>query len=129
MRISDWSSDVCSSDLAELVDLLDGACFCASDDREADSWDTQHDRFLLDAQDMATRLLLGDEAALLERLRAILAYRTQWFAPEGAQFVAVLGRETTAVRTAPGPAACPPTMRWPRPARLAHRTRQPSSHS
>src|SRR3546814_2190865 len=29
---------------AELVDLLDGACFCASDDREADSWDTQQDR-------------------------------------------------------------------------------------
>src|SRR3546814_2824023 len=82
MRISDWSSDVCSSDLAELVDLLDGACFCASDDREADSWDTQHDRFLLDAQEMATRLLLGDEAALLERLRAVLAYRTQWFVPE-----------------------------------------------
>lgn len=83
---------------AELVDLLDGACFCASDDREADSWETQHDRFLLDAQEMATRLLLGDEAALLERLRAILAYRTQWFVPEGAQFVAVIGREALDVR-------------------------------
>src|SRR3546814_8515504 len=120
MRISDWSSDVCSSDLvieyddahfwnfeeanvvfaspeavnpAELVDLLDNACFSSSDDREADSWDTQHDRFLLDAQEMATRLLLGDEAALLERLRAILAYRTQWFVHEGAQFVAVIRSE------------------------------------
>src|SRR3546814_12073367 len=29
---------------AELVDLLDNACFSSSDDREADSWDTQHDR-------------------------------------------------------------------------------------
>jgi len=83
---------------AELVDLLDGACFCASDDREADSWDTQHDRFLLDAQEMATRLLLGDEAALLERLRAVLAYRTQWFVPEGSRFVAVIGREAMDLR-------------------------------
>lgn len=90
---------------AELVDLLDNACFSSSDDREADSWDTQHDRFLLDAQEMATRLLLGDEAALLERLRAILAYRTQWFVPEGAQFVAVIGRETMDVRMEQVPAA------------------------
>lgn len=90
---------------AELADLLDGACFCASDDREADSWDTQHDRFLLDAQEMATRLLLGDEAALLERLRAILAYRTQWFVPEGSQFVAVIGREAVDIRIEPAPAA------------------------
>ena len=90
---------------AELVDLLDGACFCASDDREADSWDTQHDRFLLDAQEMATRLLLGDEAALLERLRAVLAYRTQWFVPEGSRFVAVIGREAIDLRIERVPAS------------------------
>src|SRR3546814_17720775 len=98
MRISDWSSDVCSSDLAELVDLLDGACFCASDDREADSWDTQHDRFLLDAQEMATRLLLGDEAALLERLRAVLAYRPHWFVPEGSDRKSVVWGKSVSVR-------------------------------
>src|SRR3546814_1755690 len=46
---------------AELVDLLDNACFSSSDDREADSWDTQHDRFLLDAQEMATRRLRSEE--------------------------------------------------------------------
>src|SRR3546814_5370693 len=46
---------------AELVDLLDTACFSSRDDREADSWDTQHDRFLPDAQEMATSHLLGDE--------------------------------------------------------------------
>src|SRR3546814_17296425 len=99
MRISDWSSDVCSSDLvieyddahfwnfeeanvvfaspeavnhAELVDLLDTACFSSSDDREADSWDTQHDRFLPDAQKVANRILMGEEAVHLERLRALL---------------------------------------------------------
>ncbi|RVT39196.1 ATP-binding protein [Sphingobium algorifonticola] len=82
----------------DLVDLLDGACFSASDDKDADSWDTQHDRFLLDAQEMATRLLLGDDAALVERFRAILSYRTQWFVPEGRQFVAVVGRNSLDIR-------------------------------
>ena len=79
---------------AELVDLLEGACFSPSDDRDADSWDTQHSRFLLDAQEMATRLLLGDDAALIERLHAILAYRAQWFVPEGRRFAIVLARDT-----------------------------------
>lgn len=78
---------------AELVDLLEGACFSSSDDHDADSWETQHDRFLLDAREMATRILMGDDAALLERLRAVLAYRVQWFAPEGRQFHAVIGRD------------------------------------
>ncbi|MDX3911160.1 MAG: ATP-binding protein [Sphingobium sp.] len=76
-----------------LVDLLDAACFSASDDPAADFWDTQHDRFLLDAAEIATRLLLGDDAAVIERLRSILAYRAQWFVPEGRQFVASIGRD------------------------------------
>ncbi|WP_337847806.1 ATP-binding protein [Sphingomonas sp.] len=83
---------------SELVDLLEGACFCSSDDREADSWDTQNSRFLLDAQEMATRLLLGDDAALIERLRAILSYRAQWFVPEGRQFTAIIGRAALDIR-------------------------------
>lgn len=86
---------------SELVHLLEGVCFCSSDDRDADSWDTQHDRFLLDAQEMTTRLLLGDDAALIERLRAILAYRAQWFVPEGRQFVAVIGRDAIDIRIEP----------------------------
>jgi len=85
----------------QLVDLLEAACFSASDDREADSWETQNDRFLLDAREMATRLLLGDDAALVERLRAIIAYRAQWFVPEGRQFSAVIGRGTIDIRIEP----------------------------
>ncbi|CCW17322.1 hypothetical protein EBBID32_16610 [Sphingobium indicum BiD32] len=85
----------------ELVALLEASCFCASDDREADSWETQNNRFLLDAREMATRLLLGDDAALIERLRAIIAYRAQWFVPEGRQFSAVIGREAIDIRIEP----------------------------
>ncbi|MDE8650585.1 ATP-binding protein [Novosphingobium album (ex Liu et al. 2023)] len=85
----------------ELVYLLEAACFCASDDHDADSWETQNDRFLLDAREMATRLLLGDDAALVERLRAIIAYRAQWFVPEGRQFSAVIGRDAIAIQLEP----------------------------
>ncbi len=93
------SRDALSPD--ELVDLLEASCFCASDDREADSWDTQNGRFLLDAREMATRLLLGDDAALVERLRAIISYRAQWFVPEGRQFAAVIGRSAIDIRIEP----------------------------
>ncbi|MDO7837029.1 ATP-binding protein [Sphingobium sp. HBC34] len=89
----------------ELVDLLEASCFCASDDRDADSWETQNDRFLLDAREMATRLLLGDDAALVERLRAIIAYRAQWFVPEGRQFSAIIGRNAIDVRIETVPAS------------------------
>ncbi|QPI75524.1 ATP-binding protein [Sphingobium sp. Cam5-1] len=86
---------------AELVDLLEGACFSPSDDRNADSWDTQHSRFVLDAQEVATRLLLGDDAALVERLRAVLAHRAQWFVPEGRRFTVVLARNTIEIGLEP----------------------------
>ncbi|WP_328276119.1 ATP-binding protein [Sphingobium sp.] len=106
------SADAVSPD--ELVELLEASCFCASDDRDADSWETQNDRFLLDAREMAMRLLLGDDAALLERLRAIIAYRAQWFVPEGRQFHAVIGRNAIDIRleaTPAPPVSCPPSQR------------------
>ena len=86
---------------AELVELLEGACFSPSDDRDADSWDTQHSRFVLDAQEMATRLLLGDDAALIERLRVVLAHRAQWFVPEGRRFTVVLARDAIEIGLEP----------------------------
>lgn len=77
----------------DLVDLLDAICFSASDDRDADSWDTQHDRFLLDAREIAVSILQGEDAAVLERLRAVLSMRVQWFVPAGRILRAVIGRE------------------------------------
>lgn len=83
---------------SDLTDLLEGICFSSSDDRDADSWDTQHDRFLLDAREMATGILLGEDAALLERLRAVLAHRVQWFVPQGRAFHITIGRGAIEVR-------------------------------
>lgn len=87
----------------DLVDLLDGICFSSSDDRDADSWETQHDRFLLDAREIAVRALQGDDAATLERLRAVLARRVQWFVPDGRQFRAVISRDGLQLDIEPAP--------------------------
>lgn len=90
----------------DLVDLLDAISFSASDDRDADSWDTQHDRFLLDAREIAVSILHGEDAAILERLRAVLSRRVQWFVPEGRIFRAAIGRDglQLAIEDAPRPA-------------------------
>lgn len=76
----------------EIVELLEGICFSPSDDRDADSWDTQHDWFLTNAREIAVELLDGEDAAILERLRAVLAQRAQWFIPEGRQIRTVISR-------------------------------------
>ena len=82
----------------DLTDLLERTCFSSSDDRDADSWDTQHDRFLLDAREMATSILLGEDAALIERLRAVLVHRFQWFVPAGRAFHIAIGRGAIDIR-------------------------------
>ncbi|HEX7855008.1 MAG TPA: ATP-binding protein [Sphingobium sp.] len=84
-----------------IVDLLEGTCFSPSDERDADSWETQHDRFLIDAREIATSILHGDDAALLERLRTVLANRVQWFVPDGRQFRAVIARGELSVALEP----------------------------
>ena len=48
----------------ELAQLLRNGFFSPSDDAEADSYDTQLDRFDEHAQHLATRLLLSDDAGL-----------------------------------------------------------------
>lgn len=66
-----------------LVTLLDAACFSSSDDHDADSWDTQHNRFLLDAEEMAVRVLFDADEGILARCRMVLADRLQWLVPKG----------------------------------------------
>ena len=88
----------------ELVDLIDASCFCASDDRGSDSWDTQHTRFVADARDMATTLLLGPDEALVERIRDIIATRAQWLVPEGRRLTATITAHSVDVQLVPGSA-------------------------
>ncbi|MDT0576388.1 hypothetical protein RM533_09330 [Croceicoccus sp. F390] len=65
-----------------LVDLLDNACFSAWNDSDADSWDTQHDRFLRDARELAFRILVGEDAAIASQFRDAVA-RIMWILPKG----------------------------------------------
>ena len=65
-----------------LVDLIDNACFSAWNDSDADSWDTQHDRFLRDARELAYRILIGEDAAIASQFRDAIA-RIMWTLPKG----------------------------------------------
>ncbi len=52
-----------------LAELIEDVCFCASDDSEADSWETQHEHFMRDARELAAEVLLGEEEAIASRIR------------------------------------------------------------
>ena len=69
-------------DPATLVEILDQACFSAWEDGEADSWDTQHDRFRRDAREFAFRVLVGEDAAIASQFRDAVA-RIMWTLPKG----------------------------------------------
>lgn len=56
-----------------VADLLESATFYASDDSDADSYNTQQERFQRDAAERTIRLLEGGDAALENRLRDLLS--------------------------------------------------------
>lgn len=99
----------------DLLRLLEGACFSASSDSDADSWETQNNRFLADAREIATSLLEGEDAALIEKTRAILSDHVQWFVPEGRRLFASIDRARLDVRFEP-PLSDPPEAVVPNPA-------------
>lgn len=80
-------------DPAALTDLLENACFCAGDDVENDSWQTQQSNFLMEARQIATTLLLGEDAAIIERIRAVIRDEAGWLIPEGRRISMVAGRD------------------------------------
>lgn len=68
---------------AALAWLIETSIFCADDDHDCDSWETQHRGFEEAARDLATTLLLGEEQALLDRLRVAIGDNVQWLIPAG----------------------------------------------
>ncbi len=65
----------------ELAALLRAGFFSPSDDVEADSWETQRDRFDEDALHLATRLLLSDDEACRQSLAEAVRRELMWFVP------------------------------------------------
>ena len=64
-----------------LADLMHASLFCYSDDHECDSWNTQSLAFEHQARNLANLLLLGEDAALLARLREAVFEHVQWLIP------------------------------------------------
>ena len=65
----------------ELAALLRAGFFSPSDDIEADSWETQRDRFDEDALHLATRILLSDDEACRQSLAEAVRRELMWFVP------------------------------------------------
>ncbi len=65
----------------ELAALLRAGFFSPSDDVEADSWETQKDRFDEDALHLATRLLLSDDEACRQSITEAVRRELMWFVP------------------------------------------------
>ncbi len=65
----------------DLARLLRAGFFSPSDDVEADSWETQRERFDEDALHLATRLLLSDDEACRQSIAEAVRRELIWFAP------------------------------------------------
>jgi hypothetical protein len=76
----------------ELAPLIEDACFCPSEDSGDDSWDTQHSYFEKRARHVANDLLLGEDAAILERIRDVIHDEVNWLVPEGRRVAIVAER-------------------------------------
>ena len=96
-----WSADLdetlillapgCSIDPNDLADLLEAACFCACDDVDNDSWQTQQRYFLIQARQIANTLLRGEDIAILERIRDVVHEKIRWLIPADRRVSMVAG--------------------------------------
>ena len=66
----------------QLAVLLRAAFFSPSDDVEADSWETQSNRFDEEALHLATRLLLSDDEACRQSIAEAVRRELMWFVPD-----------------------------------------------
>lgn len=90
-------SPACTMDVDDLTDLLEAICFEAHRDSDADSWDTQHDRFLLDARQLAIEQLLDADEALITRCSAVVSKHLRWLVPQGRMITICLGADPTRI--------------------------------
>lgn len=107
-----WSSDLdtvmvlltqsCTIDPEDLAILLEDACFCAGDDADHDSWETQWREFRMRARQVANTLLLGEDAAILERIRDIVSEEIAWIVPAGRHVSILTGEASVELSFADG---------------------------
>lgn len=85
---------------AALAWLIETSIFCADDDHDCDSWETQHRNFEEAARDLATSLLLGEEEALLERIRVAIGDNVLWLIPAGRTLTLTATAQTLSIALA-----------------------------
>jgi hypothetical protein len=81
----------------DLADLLEAVCFCPSSDACDDSWYTQHRVFVSRARQMANAFLLGEDAAVIERIRAVIDDAARPYVPAGRKVSIVVSSEQVEV--------------------------------
>jgi len=66
----------------DLVSLLACVCFNPTHSGEADSYDTQQTEFQMHARFIANTLLLGEDTAIIERIREAMRHHVSWLIPK-----------------------------------------------
>ena len=66
----------------DLASLLEQACFYPNEDCDADSYHTQQAAFEMQARFTANMLLLGEDAAIIERVREAVRQHVSWLVPK-----------------------------------------------
>ncbi|PNQ04033.1 ATP-binding protein [Sphingobium sp. SA916] len=94
----------CAIDVDDLIDLLEAICFEAHLDSDADSWETQHDQFLLDARQLAIEQILDADEALITRCGAVVSKHLRWLVPQGRMIIIHLGADPTRIEISDIPA-------------------------
>ena len=72
----------CAITPGELASLLEASCFWPDEDCDADSHYTQQAAFEMQARFAANMLLLGEDAAVLERVREAMRQHVTWLIPK-----------------------------------------------
>jgi hypothetical protein len=66
----------------DLATLLIDACFCPNDGSNADSHETQRTAFEMQARFTANLLLLGEDAAIIQRVQEAVREHVSWLLPD-----------------------------------------------
>ena len=97
-------TQACAIDVDDLTDLLDAICYEANRDTDADSWQTQHDQFLLEARQLAIDQLLDADEALITRCGTVVSKHLRWLVPQGRMITIYLGADPTRIEISDIPA-------------------------
>jgi Histidine kinase-, DNA gyrase B-, and HSP90-like ATPase len=81
VKNSPWDNEQLAGPFS-VIDLIINATFCASDDAEADSWETQYDNYAEDVRRDVNQYFRGPRATLMAILRGAIDYAADQLAKE-----------------------------------------------